>query len=135
VDEKREDLEINDTGLPGEFFVSHYLGVPVIQENGLRGDGGVVDHWYKGYSLQVKTHDRLHRHPYLYYPTTDDFKADITIQCAVIERGHVRAFGWLSRWIFEDLRETHDFGYGPNACVPVQLLSRMETLKSLSRKA
>ena len=93
MDEKREDLEINDTGLQGECFVSHYLGAPVIQENGLRGDGGVVDHWYKGHSLQVKTHDRLYPHPYLYYPTTDDFKADITVQCAVIECGHVRSVG------------------------------------------
>jgi hypothetical protein len=43
-------------------------------------------------------------------------------------------FGWLSRWMFEELRETHNFGYGDNACVPVQLLSRMESLKSLSPK-
>ena len=108
--------------------------MPVIEPCGLKGDGGVADHWHRGYSAQVKTHDRLHRQPYLYYPTADDFKADITIQCAVIERGHVRMFGWLSRWMFEELRETHNFGYGDRACVPVQLLSRMESLKSLSPK-
>jgi len=51
------------------------------------------------------------------------------------DRVRARAFGWLSRWMFEELRETHDFGYGPNACVPVQLLSRMESLKALSAKS
>ena len=35
----------------------------------------------------------------------------------------------------ERLREKHNFGYDDNACVPVQLLSRMESLKSLSPKA
>jgi len=134
VDESQGDLEVNHVGLQGEFAVSRYLEVPIVEKCGLKGDGGVADHWYKGYSIQDKTHDRLYPQPYLYYFTTDDFAADITVQCAVIGRGHVRMFGWLSRWMFEELRETHNFGYGDNACVPVQLLSRMESLKSLSPK-
>jgi hypothetical protein len=44
-------------------------------------------------------------------------------------------FGWLSRWMFEELREINNFGYSERACVPVQLSSRMESLKSLSPKA
>ena len=41
--------------------------------------------------------------------------------------------GWVLV-MFEEPRETHNFGYGDNACVPVQLLSRMESLKFLSAK-
>lgn len=36
--------------------------------------------------------------------------------------------------MFEELRETNNFGYGERACRPVQLLSCMESLKSLSPK-
>ena len=119
-------------GAKGEKALESYLGTKMIHFWGSpRGDGGYVDQFYGGKSIQIKST------PYsggrLLFFKVADFQADMAVLMVVGDEW-VKIVGWCTREDFQAKHHIEDIGkgVGPQPMMEQKDLRPIEELRALA---